>query len=67
VCEDGLFIPGFVIVFRGDGGRPSRLATSVLFSDGGFRTSFMMCSHSSKVRTHFTGNSLWGKKKITER
>jgi hypothetical protein len=33
-----------IIVFRVDGGRPSHLATSILFSDGFVSTSFMMYS-----------------------
>jgi hypothetical protein len=53
-----------VIVFRVDGGRPSHLATSILFSDGFFSTSSMMRSHSSKVQTCMTGNAIWEKKFI---
>jgi hypothetical protein len=53
-----LFLP--IIVFRVDDGRPSCLATSVLFCDGLFCTSSEMRSHSSKVRTCFKGNAIWG-------
>jgi hypothetical protein len=50
-----------IFEFRVDGGRPSHLAMSVLFSDGFFSTSSMMHSRSSKVRTCFSGNAMWDK------
>jgi hypothetical protein len=46
-----------IIVFRVDGGRPSCLATSVLFPDEFFFTSSEIRSGSSKVQTCFKGNT----------